>query len=70
VAPFVVTPHKRDGTRCTWIKERGYWKGYQCSNDADFGVKGRGMFCVAHVGMAQDDVRFAKNKDVRRPSRE
>ena len=63
----VVTPHKRDGTWCEWTKDRGYWKGYQCSNNADFIVEGRGAFCVVHCAMALDDERFAKNKTVKRP---
>ena len=57
-----VQPRKRDGKRCEWFKDRGYYRGCQCCNQADFTVEERGLFCTSHVGMALDDVRWTQNK--------
>lgn len=39
--------------RCQWLKSRGYWAGYQCSNSACVCRDGVWL-CVLHLGMYTD----------------
>jgi len=55
---------RADAPRCSWILDRGYSQGDQCGNKSAYTHLGQ-PYCYAHLAMAQDPVRAARQPALR-----